>query len=128
MEDTEQREDRFRLLPMRPRDPGKSGRTASMLELFFDLVFVVAVGTASTSLSGTLGEGHVVDGVLHFALVFFGIWWAWMNSTWFATSFEQSGSPALSCCGFSPSSCRTGLSDGSCRFWSSSTRSSPSRS
>lgn len=89
MDDTAQREGRFRLLPMRPRDPDEPGRAASMLELFFDLVFVVAVGTASTSLSGALGEGDVVDGVLHFALVFFGIWWAWMNFTWFATSFDN---------------------------------------
>lgn len=28
---------RFRLVPMRPRDPGETGRAASTLELFFDL-------------------------------------------------------------------------------------------
>ena len=32
---------------MRPRDPAEPGRTASPLELFFDLVFVVAVATAA---------------------------------------------------------------------------------
>lgn len=81
-------ESRFRLIPMRPRDPGESGRAASTLELFFDLVFVVAVSIAAVSLHHALTEGHVLDGILNYAIVFFGIWWAWMNFTWFATSFD----------------------------------------
>ena len=83
----EQSPSRFRLVPMRPRDPAERGRTASNLELFFDLVFVVAVSAASVQLHHQLTEGHVLDGVLHYAVVFFAIWWAWMNFTWFATSF-----------------------------------------
>ncbi|WP_199068189.1 MULTISPECIES: low temperature requirement protein A [unclassified Leucobacter] len=76
-----------RLIPMRPRDPGEDGRAASTLELFFDLVFVVAVSIASVQLHHALTAGHVVDGIVDYAIVFFGIWWAWMNFTWFATSF-----------------------------------------
>lgn len=79
---------RSRLVPMRPRDPGEGGRTASTLELFFDLVFVVAVSIASVQLHHALTEGHVMDGIVSYGLVFFGIWWAWMNFTWFATSFD----------------------------------------
>ena len=79
---------RFRLVPMTPRDPSEEGRTASTLELFFDLVFVVAVSTAAVSLHHALTEGHTVDGIVNYAIVFFGIWWAWMNFTWFATSFD----------------------------------------
>ncbi|MGO1056283.1 low temperature requirement protein A [Crossiella sp. CA198] len=30
----------------------------------------------------------MLDGILHYGFVFFGIWWAWMNFTWFATSFD----------------------------------------
>ena len=41
---------RARLIPMRPRDPHEPGRTASPLELFFDLVFVVAVSIAASEL------------------------------------------------------------------------------
>ena len=78
---------RLRLLPMRPRDPGEDGRVASTLELFFDLVFVVAVSVASVQLHHQLTEDHVVDGLVSYAMVFFAIWWAWMNFTWFATSF-----------------------------------------
>ena len=78
---------RFRLTPMQPRDPHEPGRTASSLELFFDLVFVVAVSIAAVQLHHELSEGHILDGVLAYAIIFFGIWWAWMNFTWFATSF-----------------------------------------
>ncbi len=81
-------ESRFRLVPMMPRDPSEAGRTASTLELFFDLVFVVAVGTAAAQLHHALTDGHVLDGIADYAFVFFGIWWAWMNFTWFATSFD----------------------------------------
>lgn len=79
---------RFRLIPMRPRDPHEEGRAASTLELFFDLVFVVAVSIAAVNLHHALTEGHVLDGIANYAMVFFGIWWAWMNFTWFATSFD----------------------------------------
>ncbi|MFC8660226.1 low temperature requirement protein A [Streptomyces parvus] len=79
---------RFQLVPMRPRDPDEEGRTASTLELFFDLVFVVAVSIAAVSLHHSLTDGHVLEGILNYGIVFFGIWWAWMNFTWFATSFD----------------------------------------
>lgn len=78
---------RSRLTVMRPRDPDEPGRSASTLELFFDLVFVVAVSMASVQLHHALTEDHVLQGVLSYAAVFFGIWWTWMNFTWFATSF-----------------------------------------
>jgi low temperature requirement protein LtrA len=73
---------------MAPRDSREPGRSATTLELFFDLVFVVAVSIASVQLHHALTEGHVLDGLLTYGLVFFGIWWAWMNFTWFATSFD----------------------------------------
>ncbi|WP_200910838.1 low temperature requirement protein A [Curtobacterium sp. S6] len=79
---------RSRLLPMVPRRPEEPGRVASSLELFFDLVFVVAVSTASQNLHHLMAEGHVADGLLHYGMAFFGIWWAWMNFSWFATSFD----------------------------------------
>ncbi len=79
---------RLRLTPMRPRDPEEPGRAASSLELFFDLVFVVAVSVASAQLHHALAEGHVGEGIANYTVVFFSIWWAWMNFTWFATSFD----------------------------------------
>ncbi|MBT2484571.1 MULTISPECIES: low temperature requirement protein A [unclassified Microbacterium] len=73
---------------MLPRDPEQPHRSASMLELFFDLVFVVAVSIASAQLHHALSHGDLVHGISSFAMVFFAIWWAWMNFTWFATSFD----------------------------------------
>lgn len=79
---------RLRLRPMLPRDPGQPHRTASPLELFFDLVFVVAVSIASAQLHHALSHADFLHGITSYAMVFFAIWWAWMNFTWFATSFD----------------------------------------
>ncbi len=72
---------------MRARDPHEPGRTASSLELFFDLVFVIAVGIGASTMHHGLAGGHVGSAIANYAMVFFAIWWAWMNFTWFATSF-----------------------------------------
>ncbi|MGJ0391038.1 low temperature requirement protein A [Microbacterium sp. CGR1] len=73
---------------MLPRDPAQPHRAASTLELFFDLVFVVAVSIASAQLHHALSHGDFVHGITSYAMVFFALWWAWMNFTWFATSFD----------------------------------------
>ncbi|WP_412956149.1 low temperature requirement protein A [Microbacterium sp. 179-I 3D4 NHS] len=78
---------RFRLTRMTPRDAGEPHRVASTLELFFDLVFVVAVSTASAQLHHALSAGDIGHGVVAYAMLFFAIWWAWMNFSWFATAF-----------------------------------------
>jgi low temperature requirement protein LtrA len=75
--------------PLTARAPGEEHRTATSLELFFDLCFVVAVAQASTSLHHILGEGDVGHAVAGFTLVFFAIWWAWMNFTWFASAYDN---------------------------------------
>ncbi|MGC4174581.1 low temperature requirement protein A [Demequina sp.] len=79
---------RWRLIPMRPRDSEEEGRAATPLELFFDLVFVIAVSIAAVNLHHALSEAHFWHGVTSYLVVFFAIWWAWMNFTWFATSFD----------------------------------------
>ncbi|MFD1964700.1 low temperature requirement protein A [Pseudonocardia alni] len=76
------------LRAMRPRDPDEPHRAASPLELFFDLVFVVAVSLSSAALHHSESGGHIGAGVGSYLLVFFGIWWAWMNFTWFASAFD----------------------------------------
>lgn len=73
---------------MAPRDPAEAHRAASPLELLFDLVFVVAVGFAASDLHAIEAEGHVSSAIVAYAFVFFAIWWAWINFTWFATSFD----------------------------------------
>lgn len=79
---------RYGLIRMDPRDPAQHHRSASPLELFFDLIFVVAVSVSSAQLHHLEAENHIVGGVGAYLMVFFAIWWAWMNFTWFATSFD----------------------------------------
>lgn len=70
------------------RDPEESHRAATPLELLFDLVFVVAFGTAANELAHGLTEDHVAAGILGFAFATFGIAWAWINFTWFASAYD----------------------------------------
>ncbi|MFD0904566.1 low temperature requirement protein A [Actinomadura sediminis] len=73
---------------MRARDPGEEHRAATPLELLFDLTFVVAVAQAAAALHHELAEGHLASGLLGYVAVFFAIWWAWMNFTWFASAYD----------------------------------------
>ena len=77
---------------MAGRDPQQTHRGATPLELFFDLTFVVAVAQAAEALHHGLVEGHAGDALLVFPLMFFGIWWAWMNFTWFASAYDTDDS------------------------------------
>ena len=79
--------------PMRPRSPDDPHRAATPLELFFDLVFVVAIAQAASGLHHAIADAHAVDGVLGYLLAFFGIWWAWMNFTWFASAYDVDDAP-----------------------------------
>jgi low temperature requirement protein LtrA len=73
---------------MRPRDPDEAHRASTPLELFFDLVFVVAVAQAASSLHHALAVGAVAAPVAKYLFVFFAIWWAWMGFSWFASAYD----------------------------------------
>lgn len=73
---------------MRARSSREPHRSSTPLEAFFDLCFVVAVAAAGLPLHHSIAEGKVAFGVGHFLLVFFAIWWAWMNFTWFASAYD----------------------------------------
>jgi low temperature requirement protein LtrA len=73
---------------MRARSATESHRVATPLELFFDLCFVVAVAQAATPLHHSIAENHIGHGIQGYLLVFFAIWWAWMNFTWFASAYD----------------------------------------
>ncbi|MFJ8489390.1 low temperature requirement protein A [Streptomyces sp. NPDC094038] len=81
--------------PLRPlrrltaRGREESHRVSSPLELFFDLCFVVAIAQAGVELVHAVAAGHAGEGVLNYAMVFFAIWWAWMNFTWFASAYDN---------------------------------------
>ncbi|MEV0241337.1 low temperature requirement protein A [Streptomyces sp. NPDC050674] len=74
---------------LRARGRDEPHRTASPLELFFDLCFVVAVAQAGVELVHSVAEGHAGRGILDYAMVFFALWWAWMNVTWFASAYDN---------------------------------------
>ncbi|MEU0948117.1 low temperature requirement protein A [Streptomyces canus] len=77
----------LRRLTARGRD--EAHRVASPLELFFDLCFVVAIAQAGAGLVHAVAEGHAGEGILNYAMLFFAIWWAWMNFTWFASAYDN---------------------------------------
>ena len=72
---------------MSARDPDETHRSSTPLELFFDLTFVVAVAQAADGLEQGLASGQIRHVLLGYPLVFFAIWWAWMNFTWFASAY-----------------------------------------
>lgn len=73
---------------MTARPTDESGRVSSQLELLFDLTFVVAVASITAQLAHGIEGGHGRDVFTPFLQVFFAIWWAWMNFTWFASSYD----------------------------------------
>ncbi len=53
-------------------------RQATWLELFFDLIFVVALGKV-THLLVHVHHGHLDEGILwKFFLIFIPLWWIWL--------------------------------------------------
>ncbi|MBN6051004.1 low temperature requirement protein A, partial [Nonomuraea sp. RK-328] len=73
---------------MSARAADEPHRVSSQLELLFDLTFVVAVAAATAQLAHDVAAGHALNGLVLFLQVFFAIWWAWMNFTWFASSYD----------------------------------------
>ncbi len=78
---------------MLARSPHEPHRAASTLELLFDLVFVVAIASTAGQLHHALANGHAAHGVVSYMMVFFCIWWAWMNFSWFASAFDNDDVP-----------------------------------
>jgi low temperature requirement protein LtrA len=77
-----------RRIRMAGRDPAEHHRTATPLELLFDLTFVIAFGAAANELAHQLAEGHIGTGLLAFSFAAFSIAWAWINFSWFASAYD----------------------------------------
>ena len=78
---------------MTERATDEPHRVSSPLELLFDLTFVVAIASLTAQLAHGIAEGHVLGDLAPFFMVFFAIWWAWMNFTWFASSYDTDDVP-----------------------------------
>ena len=75
--------------PMVARETDEPHRVSTPLELFFDLCFVVAVAAAAAELHRAEDHpAHLATDVVSYLMVFFAIWWAWMNVTWFASAYD----------------------------------------
>lgn len=72
-----------------PRSTTEAHRAATPLELFVDLCFVVAIAQAAASLHHAVAEDHVSQALIGFPMVFFAIWWAWLQFTWFASGYDN---------------------------------------
>lgn len=78
-----------RLRRMTGRDPNEPHRTATPLELLFDLTFVVAFSQAGAQTAHLLELGHWGPAIGGFAFAVFAIWWAWINYSWLASAYDN---------------------------------------
>jgi low temperature requirement protein LtrA len=75
--------------PLAARSTRETHRSATPLELFFDLSFVIAIARITAALSHRIADGEALTGIVPFVQVAFAIWWAWMNFTWFASAYDN---------------------------------------
>ena len=73
---------------MTGRDPHESHRSATPLELLFDLVFVVAFSQISAQAAHFLELDHVSTALIGFAFATFAVTWAWINYSWLASAYD----------------------------------------
>ena len=69
---------------LRTNEEHEKERKATWLELFYDLIFVVAIAEMSHSLSKDIS----VQGFIGFIILFISVWWCWLGTTFYATLFD----------------------------------------
>src|SRR4051812_10148767 len=73
---------------MRERIEGGHHRV-TYVELFFDLVFVFAI----TQISHTLLGRFTPLGVLQISILFLGVWWVWIFTSWITNWLDPEQTP-----------------------------------
>ena len=81
------------IIRMTARDTAETHRGSTPLELLFDLTFVVAVAQVAARLAHSIANGHELESLGPYMMVFFAIWWAWMNFTWFGSAYDTDDVP-----------------------------------
>lgn len=71
--------------PRFQREENGLDRRSSWLELFYDLIFVVAV----SQVADTLNRQFDFAGLARFSLLFLPVWWAWVGHTFYLTRFDS---------------------------------------
>ncbi|WP_193196807.1 low temperature requirement protein A [Nostoc sp. MG11] len=70
---------------LRIGEESEEERRATWLELFYDLVFVVAV----SQLAHNLTEDISLSGLFGFVALFIPVWWSWIGTTFYANRFDS---------------------------------------
>jgi low temperature requirement protein LtrA len=78
-----------RVAPLTGRDPAERHRSATPLELLFDLTFVVAFSQISSQTAHYLEIGDVGTALAGFAFTAFAVTWAWINYSWLASAYDN---------------------------------------
>ena len=71
------------------RDPHEKHRVATSLELFFDLVYVIAIAFAGAGLHSALQTQQLAGGIFWYLLAFLSIFWCWLNFAWYASAYDN---------------------------------------
>ena len=77
-----------RLSRMTGRSEHETHRTATPLELFFDLTFVIAFSASAGEFAHAVAANHLATGLVGFLFSMFAVIWAWINFTWFASAYD----------------------------------------
>lgn len=70
---------------LRITEDGETERRATWLELFYDLVFVVAVSQLAHNLNADVS----LSGFIGFVVLFIPVWWSWIGTTFYANRFDS---------------------------------------
>lgn len=82
----------MRILPFKARPSDETHRVATPLELFFDLVCVVAIAATTAAYHHQISYGYAWEFFFPYIFIITSVWWVWANFTWFATSFDNDDS------------------------------------
>ncbi|GAA4838220.1 low temperature requirement protein A [Luteimicrobium xylanilyticum] len=74
---------------MAGRDPNEEHRTATPLELLFDLTFVVAFSQISSQVARYLEADDLLTAVAGLGFTMFAATWAWISYTWLASAYDN---------------------------------------
>lgn len=87
----ERRRGRYRhgLRRLIPRATEEHGRTATPLELLFDLTFVASFAVAGDEFAHGIAEGHWATATVALVFSMFAVVWAWISVSWFASAFDN---------------------------------------
>ncbi len=75
--------------PLKARGIDEAHRAATPLELFYDLIYVVAIASLAVQLHHAIADmHHMWEATALYIFLFFTIWWAWNSYTWFASGYD----------------------------------------